>query len=729
MAINTSQHHHQSGSSAPQDAIETPTSAIPAAATFLEDAARLTKNIYTHSLPSPPPKPTKTRMAKLRRQVRLDAQDEYSKRQMTIFAPKKQQGESKTPSNSSSSSIGSSLPRFTANEIYCGEKLGNGAFGTVYELLDIVLDPKNDMATTTTTTNTTSSSTTTTTNDGNNDYESTRHGTTHAAARSFMARHCLRDDHNNNTNKNEPKKDARYAIKKLRSKIVKGDKKTFQQALIDVATETRILASIPHHPNVIKLRGIAAVVSEDSFGPFKDFPSCCFHEDYFLVLDRLYGTLEDRLGYWSKEKASAVASSSSSSSSSFHKSSSSNNSNNGSIGGVVGSGNWLQIFQKKQQQPTKNDSFAERALACLDLASALAHLHKHNILHRDLKPPNVGFNIRGDLTVFDFGLSRELPTTTISKRSTNNGTASSKKNGNQQEEEEEEEDDDDDEASKILYRMTGFCGSPRYMAPEVGLCKLYNAKCDVYSFGLLAWQILTLQEPYKGCDVHDLQDIIWPSTMGPGDWKPHYHRPKRKVVKPKQQKWRSPKPSKVGNCSNTTVSSSFSFSKRPKTIARVALAKMIDRTFRRNIHSRPTMRELEDFLRNECRMMATTTTTTTTTKTMACDNTGESSRKNQKQILPASSFRRRSTYVFMPPPLPTSSPSPHAARRQSSSWSNQQPQSSVRGVAVLSSEQRTKEDSTHFGDTVVGFSESSSSDDNEDHHAQQQYKRILKSTQ
>ena len=49
-----------------------------------------------------------------------------------------------------------------------------------------------------------------------------------------------------------------------------------------------------------------------------------------------------------------------------------------------------------------------------------------------------------------------------------------------------------------LYKLTGDTGSTRYMAPEVGLEKPYNEKVDVYSFGILFWQILSMEIPFSG---------------------------------------------------------------------------------------------------------------------------------------------------------------------------------------------------------------------------------------
>jgi serine/threonine protein kinase len=56
-----------------------------------------------------------------------------------------------------------------------------------------------------------------------------------------------------------------------------------------------------------------------------------------------------------------------------------------------------------------------------------------SVVYRDLKPDNVGFDVRGDVKIFDFGLSRQLPSEKLK-----DGT----------------------------YNMTGDTGSPRYMAPE-----------------------------------------------------------------------------------------------------------------------------------------------------------------------------------------------------------------------------------------------------------------------
>lgn len=87
----------------------------------------------------------------------------------------------------------------------------------------------------------------------------------------------------------------------------------------------------------------------------------------------------------------------------------------------------------------RTDFWIERITIAHDLATAFKYLHGMQILYRDLKPDNIGFDVRGDVKIFDFGLARQLPRGRLA-----DGT----------------------------YRMTGDTGSPRYMAPEVALDKV-----------------------------------------------------------------------------------------------------------------------------------------------------------------------------------------------------------------------------------------------------------------
>jgi serine/threonine protein kinase len=92
----------------------------------------------------------------------------------------------------------------------------------------------------------------------------------------------------------------------------------------------------------------------------------------------------------------------------------------------------------------------------------------------DVKHRNIGFDVRGDVKIFDFGLAKSMHP----KLRTPNG----------------------------LYRFTALTGSIPYMAPEVAASQPYNEKSDVYSFGMLFWAILSLKSPW--CAFPSLKDDI-----------------------------------------------------------------------------------------------------------------------------------------------------------------------------------------------------------------------------
>jgi serine/threonine protein kinase len=59
-----------------------------------------------------------------------------------------------------------------------------------------------------------------------------------------------------------------------------------------------------------------------------------------------------------------------------------------------------------------------------------------------------------------------------------------------------------------MYELSGNTGSLRYMAPEVARCDPYNLSADVYGFGLLLWQICSLDLPYDGMNRQDHSELV-----------------------------------------------------------------------------------------------------------------------------------------------------------------------------------------------------------------------------
>ena len=107
----------------------------------------------------------------------------------------------------------------------------------------------------------------------------------------------------------------------------------------------------------------------------------------------------------------------------------------------------------------------------------------------DLKPMNIGFTADKTLKLFDFGLAAS-----IRKRA----------------------------PCDEVFQMTGYTGTRAYMAPEVAKKEPYNHKVDIYSFGIILWQMLTGQSPFKGMSREEhMEKVIHgglrPSLLVGGD--------------------------------------------------------------------------------------------------------------------------------------------------------------------------------------------------------------------
>ena len=100
-----------------------------------------------------------------------------------------------------------------------------------------------------------------------------------------------------------------------------------------------------------------------------------------------------------------------------------------------------------------------------DIANGMIVAHHEGIVHRDLKPANILINNEGLLKIVDFGV------------------AAAQKEG-------------DTQLTKTGYVI----GSPKYMAPEHILGKKVDARADVYSLGVIMYEMVTGQPPYSRGD-------------------------------------------------------------------------------------------------------------------------------------------------------------------------------------------------------------------------------------
>jgi hypothetical protein len=102
----------------------------------------------------------------------------------------------------------------------------------------------------------------------------------------------------------------------------------------------------------------------------------------------------------------------------------------------------------------------------LDLVSkigqALAYAHKNDIIHRDVKPANILFRSDGTPLLSDFGIAKDA---TVDKELTSTGT---------------------------------ILGSPFYMSPEQAEGLTVDGRTDLYSLGVIFYEMLTGEKPYEG---------------------------------------------------------------------------------------------------------------------------------------------------------------------------------------------------------------------------------------
>ncbi|XP_022750095.1 serine/threonine-protein kinase EDR1-like [Durio zibethinus] len=117
---------------------------------------------------------------------------------------------------------------------------------------------------------------------------------------------------------------------------------------------------------------------------------------------------------------------------------------------------------KLLHRPNPHLDEKRRMRMALDVAKGMNYLHTSHptIVHRDLKTPNLLVDKNWVVKVCDFGLSRMKHHTFLSSKST--------------------------------------AGTPEWMAPEVLRNEPANEKCDVYSFGVILWELVTLRIPWKG---------------------------------------------------------------------------------------------------------------------------------------------------------------------------------------------------------------------------------------
>ncbi|MGH6647485.1 serine/threonine protein kinase [Aquabacterium sp.] len=117
---------------------------------------------------------------------------------------------------------------------------------------------------------------------------------------------------------------------------------------------------------------------------------------------------------------------------------------------------------------------AQAALIVRRVADALSYAHHKGVIHRDIKPANIFMVGRTSPRVLDFGIARIREAESMGR---------------------------DDEQSRF---QEVFGGSPYYMAPEQVRQEPTDRRADVYSLGVVLYELLTTQRPFTGNSLDEI---------------------------------------------------------------------------------------------------------------------------------------------------------------------------------------------------------------------------------
>ena len=218
-----------------------------------------------------------------------------------------------------------------------------------------------------------------------------------------------------------------------------------------------ILLARCHHRNIISLRGVAMEGLVGSIENTSGEQPGSYREQfgYFIALDLISETLAQRISEWRQhQQPGPLARISRQLTRTLSKGGGSRNS-------------LVDKFPSSTVHSTPGSDFdnrgdlAERIDIATAIASAMAYLHReHRCVILDLCPESIGFDARtGEVKLFDLGLARIR------------------------------------EQAFLHFQMDQ--SDPRYMAPEIMICQSSGFPGDIYSFGVLFWELLTLERPYE----------------------------------------------------------------------------------------------------------------------------------------------------------------------------------------------------------------------------------------
>ena len=123
-----------------------------------------------------------------------------------------------------------------------------------------------------------------------------------------------------------------------------------------------------------------------------------------------------------------------------------------------------KMLRARMWEPISLEQFYEIALQC---AEGLAAAHDQRIVHGDIKPENIMLTPAGRVKILDFGVAKKFSNS------------------------------DPSDATQSMASVAGISGgTPAYMAPEVLLQKPYDGRADLFSLGLVFYEMLGGKQPF-----------------------------------------------------------------------------------------------------------------------------------------------------------------------------------------------------------------------------------------
>jgi serine/threonine protein kinase len=137
----------------------------------------------------------------------------------------------------------------------------------------------------------------------------------------------------------------------------------------------------------------------------------------------------------------------------------------------------------------KSFDLSEVLEIAVQIADALDEAHRHGIIHRDIKAANVIINKRGRVKVLDFGLAKTF-----------------------------ERESSEQEVTRAKTESGMLVGTVQYMSPEQALGKELDGRTDLWSFGVVLYEMTTGRLPFKGATVAAAFDaILHEEPIAPGE--------------------------------------------------------------------------------------------------------------------------------------------------------------------------------------------------------------------